>query len=99
MADNSTTKTWWLWDAVFSERGTRIVLEVKTTITNGFRIDTPVGYFGECETAGTDLSWIGDQILIEAEEFARLRTAGAIEPLSPAWAVTEQPPSETPSEV
>jgi hypothetical protein len=89
MEDSSTTKTWWLWDAVIGERGTRIVVEVKTTIANGFRVDTPVSYFGECENGGTDLSWLGDHVLIANDEFAQLRAAGTIQPLSPTWAVSD----------
>jgi hypothetical protein len=87
MEHDSTTRTWWLWDAVIGERSTRVVIEVKTSIANGFRVDTPVSHFGECENGGTDLSWLGDHVLIANEEFAKLRAAGAIQPLSPTWAI------------
>jgi hypothetical protein len=87
LEDNSTTTTWWMWQANIDDSGVRVIVEVKTAIVEGFRTDTPVSYFAECEIGGTDLRWLGDKILIENEQFARLRAAGAIQALSPAWAV------------
>jgi hypothetical protein len=85
--DNTTTTTWWLWDATIEDRGTRVVLEVKTTLTNGFRVDTPVGYFPESDAGSAVDGWIADRIMIDNDEFARLRAAGVIQPLSQSWAV------------
>lgn len=96
MEDNSTTRTWWLWEANINERGClRVIVQVQTTIANGFRVDTPTSYFGECENGGTDLSWLGDHVLIANEEFAKLRAEGKIKPLSPAWAIEPDAHSET----
>jgi hypothetical protein len=85
MENNSTTTTWWLWEASLDDEGWRIILEVKTTLADDFRVDTPVAYFAECDAGSGVPEWVGTRIMIENEEFARLRAAGTIQPLSPAW--------------
>jgi hypothetical protein len=85
--DNTTTTTWWLWNATLDDRGIRVILEVKTTIANGFRVDTPVAYFAECDSGAGVTDSTATRIMIENEEFARLRAAGVIQPLSPTWAI------------
>ena len=77
-------KTWWLWDAEFDGSARhRIVVEVNTVITcDGFRVDTPVGYFSEYEGHGALAT---DEMMIENEEFAKQRAAGTIRPLSPEF--------------
>jgi hypothetical protein len=97
MKDNSTTTTWWLWDADLDDQGFRIILEVKTTVADGFRVDTPVAYFAECESGAGVPEWVGIRIMIENEEFATLRATGAIKPLSPAWAFQQQSATEAPA--
>jgi hypothetical protein len=98
MEDNSTTTTWWLWEANIKGCGIRIVVQVQTTIANAFRVDTPTSCFGECETGGEDLSWLGEHILIANAEFAKLRAEGKITPLSPAWAIEHHTQTEIPLE-
>ncbi len=86
--DDSTTTTWWLWDATFDEQGYRVIIEAKTVLADGFRVDTPVAYFAECDSGSGVPDWVATLMMIENEEFARLRAAGAIRPLSEAWAVS-----------
>lgn len=90
MEDNTATMTWWLWEACLDEQGFRIILEVKTVLVDGFRVDTHVAYFAECESGSGVPEWVGTRIMIENEEFAKLRAAGSIRPLSPAWAVNQE---------
>jgi hypothetical protein len=81
--DDNTTTTWWLWDATLNDRGIRVILEVRTTLLDGFRVDTPIAYFAECDSGSGVEGWIGTRIMIDNEEFARLRASGVIQPLSP----------------
>jgi RNA polymerase subunit RPABC4/transcription elongation factor Spt4 len=97
MDDNSATTTWWLWEANLDDQGIRVVIEVKTAVADGFRVDTPVAYFAECDSGSGVPEWIGTRIIIENEEFATLRAAGAIEPLAPEWAVATNQSGEPPT--
>ena len=81
------TTTWWLWNAIFADQAVRVVLQVRTLVTGGVEVNTPVAYFAECECGVGVSDSIADSIMIGNEEFAKLRATGAIQPLSPAWAV------------
>jgi len=75
--------TWWLWDASIEDRGTRVVLEVRTAKLGDEEIHTPVGFFAECDSGmGVD-GWMAGRIMIDNEQFARLRAEGAITSLTP----------------
>jgi hypothetical protein len=82
MEDNDTTTTWWLWEASIDDRSTRVVLEVRTLVTDHGEVNTPVGYFPESDSGSPVDEWWTSRIMIEAEEFARLRAAGVIQPLT-----------------
>lgn len=79
--DDDVTVTWWLWEAKNDGSATRVVLEVRTLVTEHGEVHTPVGYFPESESGGGVDGWL-EFIMIEAEAFARYRAQGAITPLS-----------------
>lgn len=88
MNDDGTTKTWWIWNATLDAQGFHVVIEVDTVNAEGFRVDTPVAYFVECDSGSGVPDWVGTRVMIGNEEFAKLRAEGAITPLSPEWAVS-----------
>jgi hypothetical protein len=81
MADSDVTITWWLWEAVIEDRGTRVVLEARTLETEHGTVHTPVGYFPESDSGAAVGGWWTNRIMIEAEDFARYRAQGAIKQL------------------
>jgi hypothetical protein len=80
MADDDVTITWWLWEAEHQGSSIRVVLEVRTLVTETGEVNTPVGYFPESDSGGGVDAWV-NRIMIEAEAFARYRAQGAIKPL------------------
>jgi hypothetical protein len=81
MADDDVTITWWLWEASIESRSTRVVLEVRTLVTEHATVHTPVGHFPESDSGAAVDGWWTNRIMIEAEAFARYRAEGAIKPL------------------